>query len=121
MKKLIMICVAIIALLMPVLGVAEGVMDAIPQEFFTWESIGTLAGAVAAVLLIVQYIKAPLDEVWKIPTRALVYVISLGILIVADVMLGVINYERVCLAVINAFIVSTSAMGVYEMTFKKLE
>lgn len=87
------------------------------DSFTNWENLGTMAGAVAAVLLIVQYIKAPLDKVWKIPTRVLVYVLSLIILIAAQAALGALSVESAGLSVLNALVVAFAAMGAYEATF----
>ena len=121
MKKLISILLCMFLLIMPVMGIAEEAAAAAPADFFSWAGIGTMAGAVAAVLIIVQYIKAPLDKVWKIPTRVVVYVIAFMLLMAADTVSGNISWERVGLVILNSFIVSTSAMGTYEMTFKKSE
>ncbi len=121
MKKFISLLFMMLLLMLPALCVAEEAVPGVPGEFFAWESIGTMAGAVAAVLIIVQYIKAPLDKVWKIPTRVVVYVIAFMLLMAADIVSGAISWESVGLVILNAFIVSTSAMGVYEMTFKKAE
>ena len=38
-------------------------------EPLTWTYLATIAGAAAFTLLVVQFLKAPLDKVWKIPTR----------------------------------------------------
>jgi hypothetical protein len=78
-----------------------------------------MGGSVAAVLLIVQYIKAPLDTIWKIPTRVIVYVLSLGILLAADGFAGGFEVQSVVIDVLNAFIVALAAMGSYEATFAK--
>ena len=52
--------------------------DMLMDEPFTWESLATLAGATMATVLIVELLKLPLDKVWKISTRVLVYFIALG-------------------------------------------
>ena len=51
------------------------------MQAYSWESLGTMAGATAATLMIVQLIKAPLDRVWKIPTRLVVYLVALMLLL----------------------------------------
>lgn len=68
-----------------------------------------------------QYSKAPLDRVWKIPTRLFVYIIAAVILIVATVFTTGITLEGFILALLNAVMVSVGAYGTYEMTFKKTE
>ena len=78
MKKLLCCLVLLMALmLISSVAMAEGEL---PTEPFTWEYLATIAGATVATLLIVQLLKLPLDKVWKIPTRIVVYVISLIIL-----------------------------------------
>lgn len=89
------------------------------MDFTTWINLGTVAGATAFVVLVVQFLKAPLDKMWKIPTRAFVYVLSLVVLIAADAVSGGLAWESAGLDVINAIIVSVAAMGTYEATFNK--
>lgn len=92
-----------------------------PGEPLTWAYLATIAGATAATLLIVQYFKAKLDKVWKIPTRVFVYVIALAILLLATSFTQGLTVENGVLTVINAFVVAAAAFGAYEVTFKKLE
>lgn len=91
------------------------------EQFTDWGNLGTMAGAVAAVLVIIQLIKAPLDRVWKIPTRLLVYVLALVIICGALAAQGAITWASVGVALINAAIVALAAMGAYEATFKTKE
>jgi len=89
---------------------------------YTWQILGTTAGATAAVLLIVQFVKAPLDKVWKIPTRLLVYILSALIVTGARFFgVGEVSWDTVLLLAVNAFVVAMAAMGSYEVTFAKLE
>ena len=87
---------------------------------YTWEILGTTAGAAAATLLIVQYIKEPLARLLRVNTRLLVLAVSAAILFAAWA-LG--DYERawsdVPLIVINAFYVALMAMGAYDTALKK--
>lgn len=87
------------------------------NEFATWASLGTMAGAVAFVTVVVQYIKAPLDKVWKVPTRAVVYVLSLLVLLAAQGFTGGLTAEGTALCLVNAVVVSLASMGAYEATF----
>jgi len=89
------------------------------MDFMSWEYIGTSVGATAFVLLVVQYLKAPLDKVWKIPTRALVYALSFAALFAADGFMGGLAWESIGLDVINAVIVAAAAMGAYEVIYNK--
>ena len=95
--------------------------DQLPTEPFTWEYLATIAGATVATLLIVQLLKLPLDKVWKIPTRIVVYVISLIILLLATLFTGSLTVQSGVLTAVNAVIVALAAMEAYEVTFRKLE
>lgn len=119
MKKYMMLLIVMLMICLPTVALAEGLAGA--AEGYTWQYLGTIAGATAATLLIVQYSKVQLDKVWKIPTRLYVYVIALAILLVASVFTGGLTLEAALLAVMNAVMVSMSAYGAYEMTFKKTD
>ena len=90
----------------------------LPTEPFSWMTLGTIAGCTAFALLFVQLIKAPLDKVWKIPTRLLVYVVCLVVMLLSAVFAGDgLTWNTALLAVVNAVIPTLAAMGAYEMTF----
>jgi hypothetical protein len=86
-------------------------------QAYTWHSLGTTAGAAAAVLMIVQLIKAPLDRVWKLPTRLVAYMVAFILLLAAQHFTGGLSMESVMLAAVNAAMVALSAYGAYEVTF----
>lgn len=117
MKKVFAI-VLLALMLLPVVALAEGEL---PTEPFTWAQLATIAGATAAVLLIVQLLKLPMDKVWKIPTRIVVYVISLILLLLATLFTDGLTVQTGLLTAVNAVIVALAAMGAYEMTFRKLD
>jgi len=88
---------------------------------YGWSVLGTTAGVTAAVLLIVQYCKVPLDRLWKIPTRALVYVLSALLMLGVQAFgVGSITWGDVPLIALNAFVAALASMGAYEQTFAKL-
>jgi len=82
MKKIVVfiLCtLALLTLVVPFVAIAEeatGTETTVisetvteqPNTPYTWEYLATLAGATAATLLIVQFLKVPLDKVWKIPS-----------------------------------------------------
>ena len=77
--------------------------------------LATYSGAVAAVVFIVQFLKLPIDKLGHVPTRVLVYVVSLVVLLLAQLFTGnAFTSEVIALAVLNAVIVAFAAMGVYE-------
>lgn len=119
MKKVILFLFALYLLFLPTLVIAEGISPDLPTEPFTWAYLVTIGGATVAVLLIVQLCKFPLDKIWKIPTRAVVYVISLVILLLATYFTSGLTVESGILTALNAVIVALGAMGLYELTFKR--
>ena len=116
MKKLFFALFAF--LMIPAFALAEPV---IPSDPFTWEQLATIGGAALATMLIVQLLKLPMDKVWKIPTRIIVFFIALVILLAATYFTQGLTWNTAFLTIINAVIVALTAMGGYEMTFAKLE
>ena len=93
----------------------------LPTEPFSWEYLATIAGATLATMLIVQLLKLPLDKVWKIPTRIIVYVIALIISLLATQFTVGLTLQNGLLTAVNAVIIALAAMGGYEVTLRKLE
>lgn len=135
MKKITMILIGMLVLIMflPIVGLAEEVAEEVaetasaavkadlPMEPFDWAQLATIAGATTATLLIVQLLKLPMDKIWKIPTRIIVYFIALIIMIVATAFTVGLTWSNAGLSAINAVIVALAAMGAYELTFSKLD
>lgn len=86
---------------------------------YNWGQLATIAGATAAVLLIVQFIKLPIDKVLHVPTRLIVYVIALLIMTGAQAFTVGFVWQDLPLIAINAFVVALAAMGSYEVTFNR--
>jgi hypothetical protein len=99
---------------------AEGVGgDA--SQYFSWTYLASVAGAVAATLLIVQYTKAGLDRILKIPTRVYVYVVALALVVLAQGFGPGISWSDAPLLLLNALVVATAAYGSYELTFARTD
>ena len=129
MKK-IFACLLLIFLLLPAVVFAEAeiaevvtevVASEIPTTPVTWDQLATIAGAAMATMLIVQLLKLPLDRVWKIPTRIIVFLISFIIMILAIHFTTGLTWSNAVLTLFNAVIAALTAMGGYELTFAKLE
>lgn len=90
----------------------------VPGEPLTWPYLGTIAGAAALALLIVQFTKVPLDMVWKIPTKLLVYVVCLVVMLVATAITDGLTIDNAGLVAVNALLAAITAYGAYEVTFK---
>ncbi len=93
----------------------------IMNEFLTWNFLGTMGGVVMATTLITQFLKMPLDKVWKIPTRFIVFLIALILLFAFDLVTGAFKPDRSILLILDAVVASMTSMGTYENTFKRLE
>ena len=83
------------------------------NEFFTWTTLATYAGATLATNLITQLIKG-LGFIDKIPTRITSYAIALVVLLAATFFTGGLTLEAGALCVINAVVVSLAANGAYD-------
>lgn len=134
MKKIfsiLMLSLILTATLIPALAFAEEgavvtptvgdtAVTTVPTDPFSWEYLVTIAGAATFTLLVAQFLKFPLDKVWKIPTRIVVYVIALLVMVVATAFTTGLTMQNFLLACSNAFIAALTAMGAYEVTFAKL-
>ena len=129
-NKLKKIWFFLILFLLPVCAVAEEIAievaasvveSELPTNPFSWEQLATIAGASVATMLIVQLLKLPLDKVWKIPTRIVVFVIAAVVMLLATYFTQGLSWNTAILTVLNAVIAALTAMGGYELTFAKLE
>lgn len=118
MKKLIFFL-----MILPAAAFAEDVIPAaeIPTQPFTWEQLATIAGAALATMLIVQLLKLPLDKVWKIPTRIIVFLIAAVVMLLATYFTQGLTWDSALLTVLNAVVAALTSMGGYELTFAKLD
>ena len=135
MKKVMILVIAVVLAMAALLTVAVVYAESLPPEDaaaddaasvaeiqpYSWAQLDTVAGAAAATLLIVQFLKLPLDRVWKIPTRIVVYLVALLILLAAQYFTGGISWSGAALTVVNAFVAALTAMGAYEMTFARAD
>ena len=124
MRKVItMLFLSLILVLSAAAAYAEGITAEMPTDFFSWAAIGTFAGAVAMTVFIVQALKLPLDKAFgRIPTRLVVYIIALTLLIASQCFVGGgLTFEGVCQSIMNAFLVMLSAMSTYTMLIEQPE
>lgn len=118
-----------VLLLFPAVALAEELAEVaveivaseLPTQPVTWAQLATIGGASMATMLIVQLLKLPIDKVWKIPTRIIVFLIAFIVLGLATYFTTGLDSSTILLTIINAVIVALTAMGGYELTFKKLE
>lgn len=129
MKKLflfvilfVMILPAVVIAEEVVLEVAANVVESeLPTNPFSWEQLATISGAALATMLIVQLLKLPIDRVWKIPTRIIVFLIAAVVMLLATYFTKGLSADTAILTILNAVIAALTAMGGYELTFAKIE
>ena len=129
MRKIISRFILASLIVFPAAAIAEALVEVatevvaseIPTNPVSWAQLATIGGAAMATMLIVQLLKLPMDKVWKIPTRIIVFVISFVVLTLATYFTQGLDWNVALLTVINAVIVALTAMGGYELTFKKIE
>jgi len=110
-----------LGLMLPLGALAEADAAGAALTPYTWESLATVGGATSATLLIVQYVKAPLDRWFHIPTRLVVLAIALLLMAAAKAYTTGLSWQDVPLIVINAFVVALAAMGAYEISFANVD
>ena len=91
------------------------------QPVYTWAYVGTTAGAAAAAALITQYTKEWLDRLRHVPTRLVVLLLCLLFMVGSRAAQGALALQDVPIVLLNAVIAATSAMGMYQVTFARLE
>ncbi len=91
------------------------------DEYFTLESMGTFAGMVVVLTVIVQFLKPLLDKIVKIPTRYVVWIIAIAISTAYEAIAGSFTGESILLLLLNSVVLTMASMGTYEVTFAKIE
>ena len=90
--------------------------------FLDWSLLATFSGAVGLTVLIVQLLKLPLDKVWKIPTRYLVFSVCFAIMLVAQYFIGDgLTLKIIVMSVFNAIVGTLAAMALYEQVIEMPE
>jgi hypothetical protein len=91
------------------------------DEYFTLESMGTFAGMVVVLTVIVQFLKPLIDKIVCMPTRYVVWIIAIIISAVYQAIAGPFTWAAIFLLILNSIVLTMAAMGTYEVTFKKIE
>jgi hypothetical protein len=91
------------------------------NDYINLTFLGTFAGMIIVLNLLVEFFKPLLDKVTKIPTRFLVWFIAIILSVVYQAIAGSFTLESIFLLFLNSIILTLAAMGSYEVTLKKLE
>lgn len=83
------------------------------SDFFTWETLATVAGATAATAYITQFLKK-FSAVQKLNTQGVSYLVALVILYLATYFTGTLTVEMALMVPLNAIIVAFSSNGAYD-------
>ncbi|NLX62037.1 MAG: hypothetical protein GXZ06_05930 [Tissierellia bacterium] len=83
------------------------------DDFMTPETLTTFIGLVAATSLIVQFTK-PLIKKWLPDVFVRIYVFVIALLLTFIFDNGDFTIQSIALKVVNAMLITTSAMGGYE-------
>lgn len=114
MKKRIiglLLLLTIVVIAIPAWAEAYPVTENVP---YSWDVLKTIAGATAATLLVVQYLKDLLDRWTYIPTRLVVLTVATLINVGAQAFTTGIAAADIPLLILNSFVVSFAAMGAYD-------
>jgi hypothetical protein len=83
------------------------------ENFVTWEVLASFAGAVTMTAAITQAVKGS-KPLAKISTRVVSFCIALVVLALSTYFTKCLTIDTMAILPFNAFIVSTSANGVFE-------
>ena len=88
------------------------------NEYITLAYLGTFAGMVVVVNIVVQFLKPLIDKIKKIHTRYIVWLIAMILSFALQAITGSFNAEIVYLLLLNSILVTLTAMGTYELVKK---
>lgn len=82
-----------------------------PESLFTFEALGTMAGASLLTYLIVQYTKGLIDGIWRFPTDLYAVIVGALVLLLAQLATGAsaADWRVYVLSVANGFLVAAAA------------
>lgn len=111
MKKIFYV---LLALMMVMTWAPVRAEEAMPAEFFSWDDLGTYAGAAALVALVTQLTKE-LPYIKKIPTQVWSYILAVLVLIASQVFTGTLSASSAALSLANGVLVSLASNGGYSL------
>lgn len=88
------------------------------NEFFTWEILGTYAGATLLVGLVTQLLK-DIPGIDKLRTRLFSYAVAVVVLLLATVFSGNLSVDSAVLCLINGAVVSLASNGAFDAIANK--
>lgn len=89
------------------------------DSFLTWEYVATFAGVVFATNLFVSFTKE-LPYIKNISTKYYTSIVAFILIILSSLTLGLFNITDLPLVVLNSILVTFTATGGYDFTYKKV-
>lgn len=83
------------------------------NDFFTWSTLGTYAGAVFATSMLTQLLK-DIPLIAKVPTRIFSYIVAALLLLAVCASSGHLSWSCAALSLINAAVVALASNGAFE-------
>lgn len=80
------------------------------NDFFSWQTLATFAGASAATAIVTQFFK---DVFQKLPTQWLSYIFAVAILYAATYFTGKLTLASAAIVPLNAVLVALASNGAY--------
>ena len=92
------------------------------DNFVTLDYLSTFGGMVTIVVIITQFTKDLIDKFTKgLNTKYVVYVYSLLTIIGYEITANIFDISKIFVILINAMILTMTAMGGYECALKPIE
>ncbi|MEW6425631.1 MAG: hypothetical protein AB1523_12995 [Bacillota bacterium] len=88
-------------------------------DLFTYDSLGSLTGAVTATVLVVQFLKN-LEPFKRFPSRWLALAVAEGVVAVNSIATGHFTLKELPLHLLNGLLVAASAIGSWEVIHDNL-
>lgn len=89
------------------------------DSFLTWQYVATFAGIVFATNLFVNFTKE-LPYVKLMPTKYYTSIIAFVLIIMSNLSLGTFDIKNIPLMVLNSILITFTATGGYDFTYKKV-
>lgn len=84
------------------------------MDFFTWDILGTMAGATLAVAVLTEITKG-IPGIRKLPTQVWSFILAFVVLVGTQAATSTLTLATGGLAVLNAALVSLAANGGYDL------
>ena len=89
------------------------------MEFFSFEMLGTIAGATAVVTIVLSIVKYLFGVINEKIRNAIVVVVSVAIIVAVEISAGGGVWEDYVLAVLNGLVVSLASLRLVDVTIPK--